>query len=155
MPPCHGGGRGFEPRPLRHLLNLRLRFLILFFLFFWVIKLNFKIISSKITLYDLLLILNLASLAQLVEHITLNDGVVGSRPTRGTIFWPIRLAVRTPASHVGNTSSSLVWVTIFLLNLTQILKNLLLVQWIWLKVFKISFYFIKGKFVLKTTRVPI
>ena len=77
------------------------------------IKLNFKIISSKITLYDLLLILNLASLAQLVEHITLNDGVVGSRPTRGTIFWPIRLAVRTPASHVGNTSSSLVWVTIF------------------------------------------
>ena len=48
------------------------------------IKLNFKIISSKITLYDLLLILNLASLAQLVEHITLNDGVVGSNPTRGT-----------------------------------------------------------------------
>ena len=25
--------------------------------------------------------------------------------------WPIRLVVRTPASHVGNTSSSLVWVT--------------------------------------------
>ena len=48
------------------------------------VKLNFKIISSKITLYDLLLIFNLASLAQLVEHITLNDGVVGSRPTRGT-----------------------------------------------------------------------
>ena len=52
------------------------------------IKLNFKIISSKITFYDLLLIFNLASLAQLVEHITLNDGVVGSRPTRGTIFGP-------------------------------------------------------------------
>ncbi len=22
MPPCHGGGRGFEPRPLRHLVSL-------------------------------------------------------------------------------------------------------------------------------------
>ena len=21
MPPCHGGGRGFEPRPLRHLFS--------------------------------------------------------------------------------------------------------------------------------------
>ena len=111
MPPCHGGGRGFEPRPLRHLLNLRLRLRLIKHPLLSV-KLNFKIISSKITLYDLLLIFNLASLAQLVEHITLNDGVVGSRPTRGTIFWPIRLAVRTPASHVGNTSSSLVWVTI-------------------------------------------
>ena len=86
MPPCHGGGRGFEPRPLRHLLNLRLRLCLIKHPLLSV-KLNFKIISSKITLYDLLLILNLASLAQLVEHITLNDGVVGSSPTRGTTIY--------------------------------------------------------------------
>lgn len=34
--------------------------------------------------------------------------------------WPIRLVVRTPASHVGNTSSSLVWVTKFTKNFLQI-----------------------------------
>ena len=49
MPPCHGGGRGFEPRPLRHLLNLRLRLLLIKHPLLSV-KLNFKIISSKITL---------------------------------------------------------------------------------------------------------
>jgi len=31
MPPCHGGGRGFEPRPLRHLL-LNFSFFIFVFL---------------------------------------------------------------------------------------------------------------------------
>ena len=60
MPPCHGGGRGFEPRPLRHFL---------------ILLLNFYFHSANIS--------KIASLAQLVEHITLNDGVVGSNPTRG------------------------------------------------------------------------
>ena len=64
MPPCHGGGRGFEPRPLRHFL---------------ILLLNFYFHSANIS--------KIASLAQLVEHITLNDGVVGSNPTRGTIFF--------------------------------------------------------------------
>ena len=85
MPPCHGGGRGFEPRPLRHLLNLRLRLRLIKHPLLSV-KLNFKIISSKITLYDLLLILNLASLAQLVEHITFLMIRRPPRSTRGTIY---------------------------------------------------------------------
>ena len=41
------------------------------------------------------------SLAQLVEHLTLNQGVVGSRPTWVTKIWPVGQAVKTPPFHGG------------------------------------------------------
>ncbi len=42
----------------------------------------------------------LGPLAQLVEHLTLNQGVVGSRPTWVTM-WPVGQAVKTPPFHGG------------------------------------------------------
>ena len=56
-----------------------------------------------------------APLAQLVEHLTLNQGVQGSSPWWCTIyleFGPLVKWPKTPASHAGNTSSNLVRVTI-------------------------------------------
>ena len=44
-------------------------------------------------------------LAQLVEHLTLNQGVVGSRPTWVTKIWPVGQAVKTPPFHGGNAGS--------------------------------------------------
>ena len=41
--------------------------------------------------YDFILKPIFGPLAQLVEHITLNDGVVGSKPTRTTIFYVFTL----------------------------------------------------------------
>ena len=41
------------------------------------------------------------SLAQLVEHLTLNQGVQGSRPTWVTKIWPVGQAVKTPPFHGG------------------------------------------------------
>ena len=52
-----------------------------------------------------------APLAQLVEQLTLNQWVLGSSPRWCTIIWPVGQAVKTPASHAGNTSSILVRVT--------------------------------------------
>ena len=74
-----------------------------------------------------------APLAQLVEQLTLNQWVLGSSPRWCTKFpvtgkyifarcgfslyaarqhsWPVGQAVKTPASHAGNTSSILVRVT--------------------------------------------
>ena len=43
-------------------------------------------------------------LAQLVEQVTFNHRVAGSIPARLT--WPLRLVVRTPAFHVGDTGSN-------------------------------------------------
>ena len=53
-----------------------------------------------------------APLAQLVEHLTLNQGVQGSSPWRCTNNGPLVKWPKTPASHAGNTSSNLVRVTI-------------------------------------------
>ena len=40
----------------------------------------------------------------MVEHLTLNQGVLGSSPRWCTI-WPVGQAVKTPASHAGNGGS--------------------------------------------------
>ena len=51
----------------------------------------------------------------MAEHLTLDQGVPGSNPgasTKAADFrWPLRLAVRTPASHAGSTGSIPVGVT--------------------------------------------
>ena len=39
-------------------------------------------------------------IVQLVEHLTVNQGVVGSSPTRGAT-WPVGQAVKTPPFHGG------------------------------------------------------
>ena len=52
-----------------------------------------------------------APLAQLVEQLTLNQWVLGSSP-RWCTKRLVGQAVKTPASHAGNTSSILVRVTI-------------------------------------------
>ena len=49
----------------------------------------------------------------MVEQLTLNQWVLGSSPRWCTNFWPVGQAVKTPASHAGNTSSILVRVTKF------------------------------------------
>ena len=54
-----------------------------------------------------------ATLAQLVEQLTLNQLVQGSSPWSCTIR-PVGQAVKTPASHAGFTSSILVRVTNYL-----------------------------------------
>ena len=57
-----------------------------------------------------------APLAQLVKQLTLNQWVLGSSPRWCTNHGrPVGQAVKTPPSHGGITSSSLVRVTIFLL----------------------------------------
>ena len=62
------------------------------------------------------LIIANAPLAQLVEQLTLNQWVLGSSPRWCTNHGrPVGQAVKTPPSHGGITSSSLVRVTIFLL----------------------------------------
>ena len=55
-----------------------------------------------------------APLAQLVEHLTLNQGVPGSSPCWCTKRWPVGQAVKTAASHAANGSSILPRVTISL-----------------------------------------
>ena len=54
-----------------------------------------------------------SSLAQSVEHLTVNQGVVGSSPTGGAFFklWPHGQAVKTSPFHGGNTGSIPVGVT--------------------------------------------
>ncbi len=67
IPACHAGGRGFEPRPLRHL------------------KYKFKSLSLNLkTKTD-----NLKSgrLAQLVERLPYKQNVGGSIPSAPTIFY--------------------------------------------------------------------
>ena len=56
-----------------------------------------------------------SSLAQSVEHLTVNQGVVGSSPTGGAFFkiWPHGQAVKTSPFHGGNTGSIPVGVTIY------------------------------------------
>ena len=56
-------------------------------------------------------LLGYAPLAQLVEHLTLNQGVDGSSPPWCTITRPVGQAVKTLASHASNTGSSPVRVT--------------------------------------------
>ena len=50
-----------------------------------------------------------SSLAQSVEHLTVNQGVVGSSPTGGVCycsnFWLLGQAVKTSPFHGGNTGS--------------------------------------------------
>ena len=55
---------------------------------------------------------NFAPLAQLVEHLTLNQGVRGSSPRWCTIRL-VGQAVKTLASHAGNMGSIPIRVTIF------------------------------------------
>ena len=57
-----------------------------------------------------------SSLAQSVEHMTVNHRVVGSSPTGGAIYGPLVKWPKTPPSHGGNTSSNLVRVTISVLS---------------------------------------
>ena len=54
-----------------------------------------------------------APLAQLVEHLSLNQGVRGSSPRWCTIYGPVVKWPKTPASHAGDMSSNLIRVTIF------------------------------------------
>ena len=59
---------------------------------------------------------NFAPLAQLVEHLTLNQGVRGSSPrwcTSVIILSPVGQAVKTLASHAGNMGSIPIRVTSF------------------------------------------
>ena len=53
-----------------------------------------------------------APLAQLVEHLTLNQGVLGSSPRWCTTRWPVGQVAKTAASHAANRSSTLLPVTI-------------------------------------------
>ena len=43
---------------------------------------------------------NYSPIVQPVEHLTVNQGVVGSSPTRGAT-WPVGQAVKTPPFHGG------------------------------------------------------
>ena len=52
-----------------------------------------------------------APLAQLVEHLTLNQGVQGSSPWRCTKHGPLVKWPKTPASHAGNSGSNPLRVT--------------------------------------------
>ena len=52
-----------------------------------------------------------APLAQLVEHLTLNQGVLGSSPRWCTMRWPVGQVAKTAASHAANRSSTLLPVT--------------------------------------------
>ena len=75
----------------------------------WVLPLD------KMDLICYNLIIANAPLAQLVEQLTLNQWVLGSSPRWCTNHGrPVGQAVKTPPSHGGITSSSLVRVTIFL-----------------------------------------
>ena len=51
-----------------------------------------------------------SSIAQSVEHLTVNQAVVGSNPTRGA-KWRVGQVVKTPPFHGGNMGSSPVRVT--------------------------------------------
>ena len=51
-------------------------------------------------------------IVQPVEHLTVNQGVVGSSPTRGAT-WPVGQAVKTPPFHGGIGGSIPPPVTIF------------------------------------------
>ena len=74
----------------------------------WVLPLD----KAELICYNL--IIANAPLAQLVEQLTLNQWVLGSSP-RWCTKRPVGQVVKTPPSHGGITSSSLVRVTIFLL----------------------------------------
>ena len=50
-------------------------------------------------------------LAQLVEHLTFNQGVDGSNPSWITSFWPVGQAVKTPPFHGDNMGSIPIRVT--------------------------------------------
>ena len=52
-----------------------------------------------------------SSIAQSVEHLTVNQAVVGSNPTRGA-KWRVGQVVKTPPFHGGFTGSNPVRVTI-------------------------------------------
>ena len=51
-------------------------------------------------------------IVQSVEHLTVNQGVVGSSPTRGA-NWPVGQAVKTPPFHGGIRGSIPLPVTIY------------------------------------------
>ena len=51
-------------------------------------------------------------LAQLVEHLTFNQGVEGSNPSWLTISGPLVKGSKTPAFHAGNRGSNPLRVTI-------------------------------------------
>ena len=53
-----------------------------------------------------------SSIVQSVEHLTVNQGVVGSSPTRGA-RWPVGQVVKTPPFHGGIMGSNPVPVTTF------------------------------------------
>ena len=55
----------------------------------------------------------------MVSHLTLDQAIVGSSPTSSAFPRSHRLAVRTPASHVGNTGSIPVGTTIRLASLAH------------------------------------
>ena len=52
-----------------------------------------------------------SSLAQSVEHMTVNHRVVGSSPTGGANVWPLGQVVKTPPFHGDNMGSNPVGVT--------------------------------------------
>ena len=54
-----------------------------------------------------------SSIAQSVEHLTVNQAVVGSNPTRGA-KWRVGQVVKTPPFHGGFTGSNPVRVTILI-----------------------------------------
>src|SRR5690606_8472990 len=76
IPACHAGGRGFEPRPLRHPKIILLKFLSLRYSYQDLLVLRHKIA---------LLFYSSARLAQLVERLPYKQNVGGSIPSAPTI----------------------------------------------------------------------
>ena len=71
-PPCHGGGRGFESHPGRHLTFKK--HAVVAQLVEYILGKD-EVSSSNLPNSSIY-----APLAQLVEHLTLNQGVQGSSP---------------------------------------------------------------------------
>ena len=66
-----------------------------------------KFVKNRLTNHNFCVnisIVKYSSLAQSVEHLTVNQRVVGSSPTRGAL-WPVGQAVKTPPFHGDNGGS--------------------------------------------------